>query len=109
MKTWNYALYLSLASVVFLIIIFFLPGEYSIFVSNKSGRDVGVLFPVMLLIWILSLVAFALNNVFVDKCYIDNDIRMHPLVKYLPSLFGTPVLFSFIWFLYTMMKGISPA
>ncbi len=109
MKTWNYALYLSLASIVLLTLIFFLPGEYSIFVSNKSGRDVGVLFPVMLLIWMLALAAFALNNVFVDKCYIDNNIRMHPLVKYLPSLFGAPVLFSFIWFLYTMMKGIALA
>lgn len=104
MKTWNYALYMSIFSVVILIITFFLPAHYSILSWSKDGADAGKLFPLMLFIWALSLIAFAMNNVFVDKCYVDDNLKMNSLVKYLPSVLSIPVFSSFIWFLFTWLK-----
>lgn len=106
MKTWYYALYTSLASVLLLLLVLLLPPAYSVFVWSKSGTGAGELLPLMFIIWILSLAAFALNNIFVDKCYISQNLNMHPLRKYLPCVFGTPALFSFIWFVYTLVKDI---
>ena len=106
MKTWYYALYTSLASFVLLMLVLFLPRQFSVFTWSKSGTSAGNLLPLMFIIWLLSLAAFALNNVFVDKCYISQDMKMHPLLKYLPSLFGMPVLFSFIWVVYRVVKEL---
>ncbi len=106
MKTWYYSLYTSVASFLMLVIVFLLPGSYSIFILTRSGTAAGTLLPLMFIIWILSLSAFALNNVFADKCYISQDIKMHPLMKYLPSLLGVPVLGSFIWVVYKIIKEI---
>src|SRR5688500_15390340 len=106
MKTWYYALYTSLASVLLLLLVVLLPPAYSVFVWHKSARGAGTLLPLMFIIWILSLAAFALNNVFVDKCYITQNLEMHPLRKYLPCVLGAPALFSFVWFVYTFVKDI---
>ena len=105
MKTWNYSLFLSITSFCNLLITFFLPGYYSTFRWGSQGADAGKLFPVMLLIWAISLVAFAMNNVFVDKCYVDNNLKMPALLKYLPSLLSIPSFISFIWFIYTLLRG----
>ena len=106
MKTWYYALYTSLTSFLLLLLVFLLPPAYSVFVREKSGTGAGILLPLMFAIWILSLAAFALNNVFVDKCYISQNLNMHPLTRYLPCVFGAPALFSFVWFVYTFVKDI---
>lgn len=105
MKTWNYALYISIVSLLILIIIGFLPGHYSVFIWSKAGGNVGKLFPVMFFIWTLSLVAFAMNNIFVDKYYIDNHLQMRAVHRYLPSILSIPVFMSFIWFVFTWLKG----
>ena len=106
MKTWNYSLYLSLCSFIILLITFFLPGEYSIFISGREGATAGKLFPLMFFIWVASIIAFAMNNIFADKCYIDQNLKMPGIVKYLPSLLGIPAFLSFVWFLYTWIKAM---
>ena len=45
-----------------------------------------------------------MNNIFADKGYIDNNFRMPALLKYLPSLLGIPVFFSFVWFIYSWIR-----
>jgi hypothetical protein len=105
MKIWNYSLWLSVFSVVILLITFLLPGQYSIFTWGREGAGAGRLFPVMFIIWATSLVAFAMNNIFADKGYIDNNLKMPTLLKYLPCVLGIPSFVSFIWFIVTWMKG----
>ena len=106
MKTWYYALYTSLASVLLLLLVVLLPPAYSVFVWGTAGTGAGKLLPLMFVIWILSLAAFGFNNVFIDKYYISQNLDMHPLRRYLPCVFGAPALFSFIWFVYTFVKDI---
>ena len=104
MKTWKFSLYLGLCSCITLLVAFFLPGEYSIFIWSNEGVGAGRLFPIMFFIWIAAIIAFAINNVFADKCYIDHNLKMRSAQKYLPSLLGLPALLSFVWFLYTWIK-----
>ncbi len=103
MKTWKIALGIGFISTLILVIVILLPKNYTVFSLSEQGVDIGALFPVMLCIWILALIAFAINNVFVDKYYIDNNLKMHPFLRYLPSIIGIPVFISFIWFLCTWL------
>ena len=104
MKYWKYSLYLSILSFASLMVILFLPGNYAIFIRNITVIEAGKLFPVMWFIWVMALFAFGLNNVFADKWYINDNIQMPQIKKYLPSLLGLPALISFIWFLYSWLK-----
>ena len=104
MKYYRYSLYLSTFSFIILLVIFLLPGRYSIFLAGKTGLGAGKLFVVMWFIWLTSLLAFALNNIFADRWYLNENLHMSQFKKYLPSLLGLPALVSFIWVVYTWLK-----
>ena len=104
MKYWKYSLYFGIFSFAVLVVIFISPANYTIFIFDKTGLGPGKLFGVIWLIWITALLAFALNNIFADKWYMDENLRMNQLQKYLPSLTGIPAFISFVWFLYTWLK-----
>ena len=106
MKLWYYALWLSIASCILLLIVYFLPPDFTVFIWNKSQVDAGVLFPVLLVSWTAALFGFALNNIFIDKSIVDrNAKKMNGLHAYLPSLLGLPAFFSFMWFIIRWYKG----
>jgi len=101
MKYWKYSLWLSILSFTILIISLLLPASYSVFVWKKFGVDAGILFPVLLASWVMSLFAIAYNNIFADEIYLhktNEANEMRRLKKYLPSLLSLPALISFVWF-----------
>ena len=104
MKIWKYSLYLSIFSCASQVIILFLPDQYSIFIRNQSGLNGGKLFPVMWLIWLSSLAAFAINNIFADNLFYNENISMSGFKKYLPTFLGLPAFFSFMWTVYSWVK-----
>lgn len=105
MKCWKYSLYLGIFSFASLVIIFLLPDHYSIFIRNKAGLDAGKLFPLMWLIWLTALAAFAVNNIFADSIFYQDDLRMSRFKKYLPTFLGLPAFISFIWTVFCWIKN----
>ena len=106
MKLWYYSLLLSVVSCVLLLVIYFLPDDFTIFVWSKSQVNAGVLFPVLLVSWLTSILAFAANNIFIDKNIFEKKpVKMSSFKLYLPTLLGVPGFSSFIWFIIRWYKG----
>lgn len=106
MKLWYYSLWLSITSCVLLLIIYFLPDDYTIFIWSKNQVDSGVLFPVLLLSWLTALLGFAINNIFIDRNMVDKDPKkMSRFKSYLPTYLSLPGFSSFIWFIIRWYKG----
>jgi hypothetical protein len=106
MKLWYISLWLSIASCLLLLLVFFLPADFTVFIWTKTQVEAGVLFPVLLVSWTLALFGFAVNNVYIDKTILDkNAKKMTGIITYLPSLLGLPAFFSFLWFIVRWYKG----
>ena len=98
-------MWLSIVSCSLLIVIFLLSNTYGVFIWSKFRVDPGKLFPVLLLSWTAALLAFGLNNIFIDKSLIDKKVKMTDFRKHLPSLLVIPAFISFGWFIYRWYKG----
>lgn len=106
MKLWYVALTLSITSCIILLVVFFLPDNFTVFNWTKTQVEAGVLFPVLLVSWTASLFGFLFNNLFVDKTLVDRNAKPMPSFKtYLPSFLGLPAFSSFIWFIIRWYKG----
>ena len=106
MKLWRYSLWLSIISCLLLLIIYFLPDNFTIFIWSKSQVDAGLLFPVLLISWMTAIFGFAVNNVFIDKNIVaKKPEKMSSFKLYLPTLLGIPGFSSFIWFIIRWYKG----
>ena len=106
MKLWRISLWLSIASCIVLLFVCFLPSNYSVFVWMKQQVQPGILFPVLLVSWTLSLLGFAFNNIYIDKSLFDKVAKKMPAHKtYLPTLLGIPAFLSFIWFVIKWFKS----
>ena len=106
MKLWYISLLLSIVSCIILMAMCFVSDEYSVFNWSKNEVQAGVLFPVLLISWATSLLAFLFNNIFIDKRMMQINARRMPSLKaYLPTLLGIPSFTSFIWFIIRWYKG----
>lgn len=106
MKLWYYSLVLSVVSCVLLLVIYFLPNDFTIFIWSKHQVDAGVLFPVLIISWLTAILGFAANNIFIDKNMFEKKpVKMPSGKLYLPTILGIPGFSSFVWFVIRWYKG----
>ena len=105
MKYWKYSLWLSIFSLIILVISALLPTSCSVFVWSEDRVGPGVLFPVFLAGWLSSLFAVAISNIFINPIYSQDAIKIEGLKKYTPTLLSIPGLVSFLWFCCRWLMG----
>ena len=106
MKLWYVSLILSIVSCIILLVICFLPANYTVFNWTKTQVEAGVLFPVLLISWTAALFGFLFNNIYIDKSMMEKNAKqMNTFKSYLPSFLGLPAFLSFIWFIIRWYKG----
>jgi hypothetical protein len=100
MNYFKHAIVFSVLSVLILVIAFVLP-ENMVFVKDAGGRiNAGIMFPLLPVCWGTSVVAFAMNFLYVETLYIENYFKVKQSRKLLPSMIATPSIISFLWFCY---------
>ncbi len=80
----------------------FLPEGSVLMMDSDGSVHAGVLFPLLPISWSLSVLALAMNFLYVETLYIENYFKVTRVRKMLPTLLSLPSIGSFIWFCYAL-------
>jgi len=107
MNFYKLALWLSAASIIFLLMVVFSPTEYMVLKWDSLIFSAGILFPFLLFSWICALGALALNFIYAERLFIVQEKYLPRRKKFFPALLCMPAICSFFWFCYKFYLGFS--
>ena len=105
MNFFKLALWLAVASVIFLVLIIFSPTKYMVLQWENFVFNPGVLFSFLLFSWITALASLALNFIYAERLFIIHEVAVSKRKKYFPSMLCIPAIFSFFWFCIKFYQG----
>ena len=100
MNFFKLALWLAVASIIFLVLIIFSPTKYMVLEWKDFIFRPGTLFPFLLFSWICAFSSLASNFVYAERLFIIHEVAVSKRKKYFQSMLCIPAIFSFFWFCY---------
>jgi len=107
MNFYKLAMWLAIASIMFLFMIVFSPTEYLMLKWENLVFTAGILFVFLLFSWICALCSLALNFIYAERSFIIQEVAIPKVKKYLPALLCIPAAISFFWFCYKFYRGFT--
>ena len=105
MKFKRFSTWLALSSLFFLFVVLLSPDEYSVLKWHNLVLQTGRLFPLILISWVSSFIAVALNFVYAERALFLDNISLPGKKKWTPLFLSIPALASFVWFISQIFIG----
>ena len=107
MNFFKLALWLAMASIIFLVLIIFSPTKYIVLRWENFIFSPGVLFPFLLFSRISAHASLVLNFIYAERLFIIHEVAVSKRKKYFPSMLCIPAIFSFFWFCIKFYQGFT--
>jgi hypothetical protein len=102
MNYYKFAFRFSITGIIALFMIIFLPEGSVLMMESDGSVNAGMLFPLLPISWSMSVLALAMNFLYVETLYIENYFKVTRVRKILPTILCLPSISSFAWFCYTL-------